>query len=165
MENIFYAVTAIIAVAVVVGLIAILLRQSLVIAFIAVGILVGPVGLDMIGDQEQMRLMAQIGIAVLLFLVGLKLDLHMVRTVGAVALAAALIQSTIVALGGFFLARAFGFSPIASLVLAIALVDASTIVIVKLLSDKREIESLHGRIAVAITVLQDFIVVLAMIGL
>jgi Kef-type K+ transport system membrane component KefB/Trk K+ transport system NAD-binding subunit len=162
---IFHEISAIIAIAVVVGVIALLLRQSLVISFIAVGILVGPIGLDMISNQEQMQLMAQIGIAVLLFVVGLKLDLHMVRTVGAVALTAALVQSSVVALGGFFLARALGLGPVPSLVLAIALVDASTIVIVKLLSDKREIDSLHGRIAVAVTVLQDFIVVLAMIGL
>ncbi|NLO74795.1 MAG: sodium:proton exchanger [candidate division WS1 bacterium] len=163
--SVFYEITAIISVAALVGLIGTLLRQPLVVSFIAVGILVGPVGLNLVTDYEQVELLASIGIALLLFVVGLRLDLHAVRTLGTVVLGAGVTQIAFIAIAGFFLARLLGFAAVPSLVIAIALVSSSTIIIVKLLSDKREIDALHGRLTVAISVLQDLMVILAMIGL
>jgi Kef-type K+ transport system membrane component KefB/Trk K+ transport system NAD-binding subunit len=164
-SNIFYEITAIIGVATAVGLLGMLLRQPLVVSFIAVGILVGPSVLGLATDFEQMQLLAQMGIALLLFVVGLKLDVNMIRTMGPVALATGLGQVAFTSVFGFFIARGLGMAPIPSIYVAVALTFSSTIIIVKLLSDKREIDALHGRIAVGFLIVQDIVVVLVMIAL
>jgi len=164
-ENLFYETALILAASAVLGALAIKFRQPLIVAFIAVGILVGPSGLDLVGIDERLGLLAEIGIAILLFVVGLKLDLHLIRTMGPVALATGLGQVAFTSLFGFFIALALGFSTVGALYVAVALTFSSTIIIVKLLSDKREIDALHGRIAVGFLIVQDIAVILAMISL
>jgi Kef-type K+ transport system membrane component KefB/Trk K+ transport system NAD-binding subunit len=164
-ENLFIQTALILAVSAFIGGLALQLRQPLIVAFIAVGILVGPSGLNLISFNEPLALLAEIGIAVLLFVVGLKLDLHLIRTMGPVALATGLGQVLFTSLFGFLIALALGMSTVGALYVAVALTFSSTIIIVKLLSDKREIDALHGRIAVGFLIVQDIAVVLAMIGL
>ncbi len=164
-EHIFYETALILAASAVLGGLALWLRQPLIVAFIVVGILVGPSGLDLSGVEQRLALLAEIGIAVLLFVVGLKLDLHLIRTMGPVALATGLGQVAFTSIFGYFIAIGLGFSVIGSLYIAVALTFSSTIIIVKLLSDKGEIDSLHGRIAVGFLIVQDIAVILAMIGL
>lgn len=144
------------------GAIAIRLRQPLLVAFILVGIIAGPSVLGIVKAHEQIDLLAQIGITVLLFAVGLKLDLNHVRNIGPVALATGLGQLTFTIIFGFFLTMVLGKDWITSLYIAVALTFSSTIIIVKLLSDKRELDSLHGRIAVGFLIVQDLAVVVAM---
>jgi predicted Kef-type K+ transport protein len=100
---------------------------------------------------------------VLLFLVGLKLDLGLVRSLGAVALATGLGQVAFTAVIGFGCAWRSASMLLTSLYVAVALTFSSTIIIVKLLSDKREIDSLHGRIALGFLIVQDIFVVLSMV--
>lgn len=161
----FYVFAAILAVAAGVGLLANRLRQPLLVAFIGVGILVGPIGTGWVSGIEQIELLAQLGIAVLLFLVGLKLDLHLIRTTGPVAVATGLGQVLFTSVLGYLIAIGLGMEPVTALYVAVALTFSSTIIIVKLLSDKRELEELHGRIAVGFLIVQDLVVVLVMIGL
>jgi len=151
--------------AAVVGVIALRLRQPLIIGFIVVGILVGPAGLNLIKSTHQIHMFAEMGLALLLFVVGLKLDPHLIRSLGPVALAAGSGQVLLTAAGGFLIAWALGLSPLVALYIAVALTFSSTIIVVKLLSDKRETDALHGRIALGILIVQDIVVVLAMIGL
>ncbi|MEB3352669.1 MAG: cation:proton antiporter, partial [Cyanobacteriota bacterium] len=99
----------------------------------------------------------------LLFVVGLKLDVGLIRSVGPVALATGMGQIVFTALFGFLLSLGLGFAPVKAIYIAVCLTFSSTIIIVKLLSDKREIDSLHGRIAVGFLVVQDIAVILAMI--
>jgi len=146
----------------VVGAIAVRLRQPLLMAYIIVGILVGPSVFAWVGAHDQIDLLAQIGITVLLFVVGLKLDLRHVRQIGPVALATGLGQLGFTILFGFFITLALGRGWLEALYMAVALTFSSTIIIVKLLSDKRELESLHGRIAVGFLIVQDLAVVIAM---
>jgi NhaP-type Na+/H+ or K+/H+ antiporter len=82
----FYEMAALLVLAAAVGFIGLLLRQPLIVSFIAVGILAGPSVFDIARSDEQIDLLAELGIAVLLFLVGLKLDFKLVRTLGPVAL-------------------------------------------------------------------------------
>ncbi len=146
----------------VVGAIAVRLRQPLLMAYIIVGILVGPSVFGWVAAHDQIDLLAQIGITVLLFVVGLKLDLRHVRQIGPVALATGLGQLGFTILFGFFIILALGRGWLDALYVAVALTFSSTIIIVKLLSDKRELESLHGRIAVGFLIVQDLAVVIAM---
>ncbi|HSM67844.1 MAG TPA: cation:proton antiporter, partial [Ilumatobacteraceae bacterium] len=161
----FTLMAAILAVAAGVGFVANRARQPLIVAFIAVGILVGPSVLDWVSDTEPIELFAEIGIAVLLFLVGLKLDLHLVRTTGRVALITGLGQVAFTSIIGFGLALLLGMSATVAMYVAVALTFSSTIIIVKLLSDKRELDELHGRIALGFLIVQDIVVVLVMIVL
>jgi len=147
------------------GAISVRLRQPVIIAYIVVGIIAGPAVLGLVAAHDQIDLLAQVGIAVLLFLVGLKLDLHHVRHIGPVALATGLGQLAFTIAGGFALILLLGKSVMEALYVAIALTFSSTIIIVKLLSDKRELDALHGRIAVGFLIVQDLAVVLAMMAM
>ena len=144
------------------GGIALLLKQPVLIAYIVVGVLVGPAALGIVKAHEQIELLAQIGVSILLFVVGLKLDLKHIRHIGPVALATGLGQLAFTILFGFFIVTLLGKSLMEAIYVAVALTFSSTIIVVKLLSDKREIDSLHGRIAVGFLIVQDLAVVIAM---
>ncbi|MGX6745680.1 cation:proton antiporter [Streptomyces xantholiticus] len=161
-----FALTAVIlAISAFVGLLAVRLRQPLIVAFIGVGILVGPTGFGWVEADGTIELLARMGIAILLFLVGLRLDLHLIRTTGPIALATGLGQVLFTSVIGYLIAIGLGMDTVTALYVAVALTFSSTIIIVKLLSDKRELEQLHGRIAVGFLIVQDIVVVLVMIVL
>lgn len=141
------------------------LRQPVLIAYIVIGIAVGPAAFGLVSAHDQVDLLAQIGVAVLLFAVGLKLDLHHIRHIGPVALATGLGQLGFTIVIGFGLLLALGKGMMDAIYVAVALTFSSTIIIVKLLSDKRELDSLHGRIAVGFLIVQDLAVVIAMMAM
>jgi Kef-type K+ transport system membrane component KefB len=145
-----------------IGLLAVRFRQPLILVYMVVGIVTGPMVLGWITMRDPLELLAQIGVAVLLFTVGLKLDLNLVRRLGPVALATGLGQLLFTILFGYLLGIALGMDQLKALYVAIALTFSSTIIIIKLLSDKRELDSLHGRIAVGFLIVQDIAVVVAM---
>jgi Kef-type K+ transport system membrane component KefB/Trk K+ transport system NAD-binding subunit len=161
----FYEIVAILSLAALLGAIGAFLRQPLIVSFLATGILVGPFGFSLIQSHGQIELLARIGISLLLFVVGLRLDLRLIRTMGPVALATGLGQIVFTSLFGFLIAIWMGFSLVASLYIAVALTFSSTIIIVKLLSDKKELDSLHGRIAIGFLIVQDIVAILAMMML
>lgn len=163
--HVFYEIALLLALAAAIGLVGHLLKQPLVVAFIATGIVAGPDVLGIVHDAEHIELLAEIGIAVLLFLVGLKLDFQVIRSLGTVSLATGLGQVGFTAIVGYFICLALGLDHVTSLYIAVALTFSSTIIIVKLLSDKREVDSLHGRIAIGFLIVQDIVVVFAMIVL
>jgi Kef-type K+ transport system membrane component KefB len=148
-STVFHELAAILVIAGVIGVLALKLRQPLIISYIITGIVAGPAVLGWASGGSEIKLLSSIGIAVLLFVVGLKLDVGLIRSVGPVALATGLGQIV--------------FAPVKAIYIAVCLTFSSTIIIVKLLSDKREIDSLHGRIAVGFLVVQDIAVILAMI--
>ena len=164
-DSTFAIVAAVLIVAAAAGALATRLRQPLIVAFIAVGVLVGPAGIGWVQEDSEVVLLADLGIAVLLFLVGLKLDLHLIRTTGPVAVVTGLGQVVFTSIVGFALARALGLDTLPAVYVAVALTFSSTIIIVKLLSDKRELDELHGRSAGGFLIVQDIVVVLVMIGL
>jgi Kef-type K+ transport system membrane component KefB/Trk K+ transport system NAD-binding subunit len=163
--NVFYEIAAILALAAGIGAVGHKLRQPLIVSFLAVGILAGPSGWGVIESHDKIELLAHIGISLLLFVVGLRLDLQIIRMVGPVALATGLGQVVFTSLIGFLIAIAMDISLVGAAYLAVALTFSSTIIIVKLLSDKKEIDSLHGRIAVGFLLVQDIAAILALIGL
>jgi Kef-type K+ transport system membrane component KefB len=162
-SSVFHELAAILMLAGVIGVVALKLRQPLIIGYILTGILVGPAALNWVSGGSELKLLASVGISVLLFVVGLKLDVGLIRSVGPVALATGLGQIVFTSLFGFLIALGLGYAAVPALYIAVCLTFSSTIIIVKLLSDKREIDSLHGRIAVGFLVVQDIAVILAMI--
>ncbi|MEX2449253.1 MAG: cation:proton antiporter [Rhodospirillales bacterium] len=164
-QSAFGEVAALLVLAAVVGFLGLILRQPLIVSFIAVGLLAGPSALDIVRSGAQIDLLSQLGIALLLFLVGIKLDIKLIRSLGAVSLMTGLGQVAFTSIFGFLIGLALGLDAVTSLYVAVALTFSSTIIIVKLLSDKREIDSLHGQIALGFLIVQDLVVVLAMIVL
>lgn len=162
-ENLFEEFAVILALAVATGMLAIRLRQPLIVAFIAVGIALGPSVFNLVEHNQAMELLAEFGIALLLFVVGLRLDLNLIRTMGPVALATGLGQITFTSVLVFVICKLLGMATVPALYVAAAMSFSSTIIIVKLLSDKREIDSLHGRIAIGFLIVQDIMVVITMI--
>jgi Kef-type K+ transport system membrane component KefB len=164
-NDVFTEMAVLLFTAAIIAAIGVRLRQPLIVSFIAVGILVGPSVLGWVSANDQVDLLAKLGIALLLFVVGLKLDLHIIRTMGPVALATGLGQVFFTSIVGYIIAIALGMSSVTALYVAVSLTFSSTIIIVKLLSDKREVDTLHGRIAIGFLIVQDIVVVMVLIGL
>lgn len=164
-DNVFTQIAALLVIASVLGVLGILLRQPLIVSFIAVGLIAGPSVLDLVHAEAEIELLSELGIAVLLFLVGLKLDVNLIRSLGALSLVSGAVQVAVTTVAGFVIAQAFGMNSLESLYMGIALAFSSTIIIVKMLSDKREIDALHGQVALGFLIVQDLVVVLAMIAL
>ena len=146
--GIFHLVAGVLLACAVAGAFARRLRQPLIVAFIAVGIVLGPVLGVVDPGQDEIELLAKLGISLLLFIVGLELDVRLIRRVGPVALASGLGQVAFTSGVGFFIVLGLGFELIHAVYVAVALTFSSTIIIVKLLSDKRETQELHGRVAI-----------------
>ncbi|MBB6229116.1 Kef-type K+ transport system membrane component KefB [Polymorphobacter multimanifer] len=164
-HSLFSEIAALLILAGVVGMIGHLLKQPLVVSYIVVGILAGPAVLGVAQSEGPLELLSDLGIAILLFLVGLKMDYRLIRSLGFVSLTTGLGQVLFTSVFGFLIALALGFDTIPSLFIAVALTFSSTIIIVKLLTDKRELDSLHGRVALGFLIVQDIVVVLAMVVL
>src|SRR5690606_6334049 len=138
-------------------LLARLAQVPAIVAYLFAGVLLGPV-LSILptghdhgeGVAADVEVIAEIGIVLLLFLVGLELSLDKIRDVGKVALAAGIGQVVFTAAGGAAIAGLMGFSVIESIFLATALTFSSTVVVVKVLDQKGELDSLYGRISVGI---------------
>ena len=164
-SNAFYQMTILLSLATMLGMLGLVMKQPMIVSFIMVGALAGPSALGVVQSPEHIELLAELGIAILLFLVGLKLDLQLVRSLGAVALIAGLGQVAATIAAGFCLGNALGMSFLDSLYIAVAVTFSSTIIVVKMLSDKREVDSLHGQIAIGVLIVQDIVVVLLMMVL
>lgn len=140
-----------------------LLRQPLIIGYIVAGVIVGPYMLNVMSSSDTIHTFAQMGVALLLFMVGINLDLKLIRDIGGVALFTGLGQVLFTFVIGFMLSSALGFSLIESIYIAVALTFSSTIIIMKLLSDKGDMQSLYGRISVGFLIVQDLVAVVLLI--
>jgi Kef-type K+ transport system membrane component KefB len=147
------------------GAIFVLLARQLhaptIVAYILAGLALGP-ATGLLGASESLDLIGDAGIVLLLFLVGLELSLDKIRDVGRVALIAGLGQIVFTAAAGFLIALLLGFAAIASLFIGLALTFSSTVVVVKLLGQKDELDTLYGRIAVGIFLVQDVVVIITL---
>lgn len=138
------------------------LRQPLIVAFIVAGIVAGPDVLGVVSSAVHVQVLGELGVAVLLFLVGLKLDPGLLRTLGPVALVTGSAQVLLTALAGAGVALALGMPVRTAAIIGLALTFSSTIIVIKLLWDKGEVDSLHGRLALGLLIAQDLLVVVLM---
>lgn len=165
MEQIFLELTFIVVVASALSILFRFLKQPAILAYIVTGVIVGPLGLFTLHDPEILESFAQIGVTLLLFLLGLELRLQDLKSVGKPALVTGIGQIVFTSVIGYGLCVLLGFSLLASLYICIALTFSSTIIIVKLLSDKKDLSSLYGKISVGFLLIQDFVAILALIFL
>lgn len=165
LEGLFFEIGVIIIFAALLSLLVYRLRQPLIIAYILTGIIVGPSVFAIAKSGELFEVMSQIGVAFLLFTVGLGLNWRNVKDVGGIALATGVGQVIFTSVFGFAFAQALGYSVTTSLYLGVAFAFSSTIVIVKLLMDKEEIDMLYGRISIGFLLVQDFIAMFILLAL
>lgn len=130
-------------------------------AYMVAGVVIGPVT-GLIGETESLEVISEAGIALLLFLVGLELSIQKIRSVGTVAVIAGAAQIGITAALGCALAIALGFDAVAAAVVGLGLTFSSTVVVIRLLDQRSEMDSTHGRIAVGILLVQDVAVAVSL---
>lgn len=165
-QEVLLYVSLIIGLAAILTIIAKAIKQPPIIAYLISGVLVGPLFFGLISQGapniELIQIFAHIGVAFLLFIVGLSLDLRVLKEVGGVSTIAGLGGIAITTLIGFFISIGLGFESLTALYLAFAMAFSSTVVVVKILSDKNEMDTLHGRIALGILIVQDFVAAAAL---
>ena len=163
MAEVFTQISFIILVVLAVSFIIRLLKQPLILAYIISGIIVGPCFLGILPGIDAVQTFSEIGIALLLFIVGLHLTPKVIKEVGKISLITGLGQIFFTAIIGYFISILLGFNSITALYIASALTFSSTIIILKLLSDKGDLNNLYGKISIGFLLVQDFIAILALI--
>ncbi|MFH1990265.1 MAG: cation:proton antiporter family protein [Patescibacteria group bacterium] len=158
--GIFAELSLLLAAAALISFITRLLKQPLIIGHIATGLLVGPLLLNLVRSHDTMQLFSEIGVAFLLFIVGLNLTPYVIKEFGKVALLTGVGQVLLTSVAGYFISLALGFSPLTSLYISVALTFSSTIIILKLISDKGDLEKLYAKISIGFLLIQDLIAVL-----
>lgn len=134
------------------------IRMPAIVAYMLAGLLLGP-GLGLVRASDPVEVISTFGIALLLFVVGLELSLDRIKDVGRVAVIAGIGQVVFTAAGGFLVSQLLGYTPVESFFIATALTFSSTVIVVKLLDEKRELQTLYGRIAVGIFLVQDLVAI------
>jgi Kef-type K+ transport system membrane component KefB len=134
--------------------------QPTIIAYILAGVVLGPAVLGIVEVSELTDLLSELGLAFLLFLLGIKMRLDEVQHVLAPIVKISLPQMVAVFLAGAGISLVLGFTPLESLLIGLAVMYSSTAVVIKMLTDKDEATSLHGKIDVGVLLVQDIVVVI-----
>ncbi len=165
-QNIFLDISILLGITVSVAFLVRLLKQPLIAAYIAAGIVAGPLFLNLITTHNQAySAFAELGVVLLLFIVGLELNIEYLKKIGATVATIGVIQVSTTTLGGIWMLHQLGFNFISSCFLALAITFSSTIIISKLLSEKKDTESLYGKYTLGLMLVQDVIAILIIIGI
>ncbi len=163
LEGNFTQLSVILVIVAIVAFVMKLLKQPLIVGYILTGILVGPSLLNLAGGNEAFEVFSEIGIVLLLFIIGLELSVAVIRKLGKpVFLTAAAILLTIGTIG-YLVGTAFSFTTTEALLIGLAMFFSSTIIIAKVLSDKKEITRLNGQIAIGVILLDDIVATFALL--
>ena len=152
-------VVLLLAVALLSGIVAERLKQNALIGYLFTGILLGPSGLGIVNDIEQVRGLAELGVALLLFTIGLEFSFTRLRELGAVATAGGSLQIVLTGAAVSLIAMSLGRPAAESIVIGGAVAVSSTAIVLRVLLDRAELDSMHGRNALGILLLQDLAVV------
>lgn len=163
MDSVFIQLSLIILIVFAVSFIMRILKQPLIIGYILSGILVGPLFFNFMPSGDTFNVFSEIGIAFLLFIVGLHLNPKVIKEVGKISLITGIGQVIFTFLIGYFICLLLGFSSLTSIYIAVALTFSSTIIIMKLLSDKEALDKLYGKISIGFLLVQDLIAIIILI--
>jgi CPA2 family monovalent cation:H+ antiporter-2 len=147
------------------GVLARWLRLPVILGYLAGGVAVGPFGLGLVHDTETIDSLANIGVVLLLFAIGLEFSLKELLKLGKVAVLGGIAQIVFTAAVGFFLGRAVGLRMVGAVFFGFIIALSSTMVVIKLLMDRGEIDTTHGRIMLGILLVQDLSVVPMMVAM
>ena len=160
---VFNELAGILILATAVSIVMRLLKQPLIVGYIITGILAGPHFLNVFQSTEHIEVFSKIGITTLLFIVGLHMNPKVIKEIGKVSLLTGIGQVLFTTLTGFALAIILGIERIAAIYISIALTFSSTIIILKLISDKGDLHKLYGKIAIGFLLVQDIVATIALL--
>ena len=135
------------------------LRVPTIVGYLLAGVFLGPIT-HLVANAEAVSLISEVGIVLLLFLVGLELDFAKIRDLGKVALLSGLGQIGLTLLLGLGCCLLLGFPFQTALVMGAALTFSSTVVVVKVLTERKELGNVHGRIGIGVLLVQDLVAIL-----
>ncbi len=162
MNNIFLQLALVLSLASAIGYVVYRLKFPLVVAYLLSGVLITLFHFFNPHDSLLFGVLPDLGIALVLFLIGMELDLREVKALGGPIILSALGQIFISTLAGYAIAGFLGFSPVESVYLGLGLAFSSTVVVVKLLLEKRDLNSLYGKLSVGILLLEDLVAIAAL---
>ena len=165
MPILFLQLATILVISTILGIIAQRFKQPLILAYIFTGIVISFFQVFKSLENSTFELLSNLGIAFLLFLVGIELKLDDFKYVGKAAILAGFAQIFFTVVVGFILINALGFSLVPSFYMALAITFSSTVIIIKLLSEKHDLTSLYGKITIGVLLVQDFVAILALMVL
>ncbi len=142
------------------GIFAHKLRQSVILAYILVGILIGPYGFGLISNIEEVTSLAEIGVALLMFIIGLEFKFSTLSEIWKVSVIGGMIQILTMIFLGYLLSRAFDWPIFDSVILGMIVAISSTMIVVKLLGERDELEYISSKIMIGILVVQDLAVII-----
>ena len=154
-----------IAAALVGGVIAVRLRQPAILGYLLAGIVIGPFTPGFVGDVGRISELADLGVVLLLFALGIEFSLRELRSVARVAVPGGLLQIGIVLGVGAALMVGLGYDLREALVIGACLSISSTLVVLKSLIDRGELDSIHGRAAIGWAIVQDIVTILFIVAL
>ena len=164
MDNVFLELSIVIIIVLLVSLVMRILKQPLIIGYILAGVLVGPLVFNVVHASDTLDVFAHFGIALLLFIIGLGLNPKIIKEVGKTATLTGVAQIFFTTALGWLIVRGLGYDPLISLYIAIALAFSSTIIVLKLLSDKKEHHRLYAKISIGFLLVQDICATLILIA-
>jgi len=138
------------------------LKQPMIPALVLAGIVLGPLMFNWIGHPEQINELSEFAVVVMLFVIGAEMDITRLKKLGAVAILGGTIQATIILALGFGLGKLVGLNNITATYLGIAASFSSTMVVVKILGEKYQLNSLYGKIVVGTLIIQDVLAIFAL---
>ena len=147
------------------GIAAKIFKQPIILAYLAAGIVVGYFSFFNLADKESFRIFSDLGIMFLLFLVGLEINYTSLRLVGRASATVGLAQIIFTFVIGYLIALLFDFNYLYAAYISIALTFSSTIIVIKLLSEKKDLNSLYGKISIGVLLMQDLAAILLLIFL
>lgn len=165
MAPIFLEITVIIVLAAVLTSVFRFLKQPAILAYILTGIIIGPLGFLNIRNPDFIQTLAQLGITFLLFTLGLEIKIKDFTSIGRVAFIVSGVQILFSFLAGYIISLLFGFNVLSAIYIGIAVTFSSTVIVIKLISEKRELHSLYGKIAIGVLLIQDFLAIAILISL
>ncbi|VVB78809.1 Glutathione-regulated potassium-efflux system protein KefB [uncultured archaeon] len=155
-------IALIIIIATILALVIRIFKQPLIPAYILTGIIIGPLVLGLIKNQDLVMALSEIGVAFLIFTAGLEIKFKKLKEVGKTILVGGILQIALLFFIAFFVSKYLNFNNPACVYIGLVVAFSSTMIVVKLLSDKREINSLHGRIIIGILLIQDIVAIIAL---
>src|SRR5476651_388278 len=159
MDNVFSGLSLIIVIGAAMALVMRLINQPLIIGHILTGIIVGPALLHVASSPDTLALFSDLGIALLLFIIGLGLNPQIIKEVSRTATYVGAIQVGVITALGWAVGTALRLNSTSAAFLGACLAFSSTIIILKVLSDKREQSRLYGKIAISVSLVQDMIAI------
>lgn len=165
MDNIFVQLAIILGLSSILGFVSKIFKIPLLVAYLCVGLLLSIFAAFDIRSSEALHFLPEIGIAFMLFLVGMELDLREIRSLGKPIIVAAVFQIVVSTVLGAAIAVIFGLKGFEPWYLGLGLAFSSTVVVVKLLLEKKELTSLYGKLSLGILLIEDLIAVIVLLGL